>query len=288
MDPKLWSIYTIGTLMAAAALILVPSKEAGAVDDNVSFVELFKLHERWDGIAFENPYEFEACVDGAGVTGATVTLPDDVTQVTLETDPDEHDYCYFEQFASATELDIAFPDGEYTFEIFIPGGSDFKTVDFSTTYSQPKAWLDVIEPDHDATNVPHDSDLDVTWDVEMESMCTVGVDCFDGIAFFLHEDVTDEDVDEQFPLVDATGVTVLAEKLEPGKTYDIELETWNGFVDLSGTQETDLGDAIDLVAIWEDLNMTEFTTVPEPAAVVMQISVLATLGWLARRRRNLR
>jgi uncharacterized protein (TIGR03382 family) len=34
--------------------------------------------------------------------------------------------------------------------------------------------------------------------------------------------------------------------------------------------------------------MTEFTTVPEPAAGLLQISVLATLGWLARRRRNLR
>jgi len=289
MDPKLRSICSIGTLMAAAALVLAPSKAAAQVVDNVSFVELFKLHERWDGTAFENPYEFEACVEGDGVTFVTVTVPTATPRVETLTDPwEDGEFCWSEEFADADALNAKYPNGEYTFAILTLTGSDSKSVDFSPTYSEPGAWLRVTAPTDGATGVPHDSDLNVTWAPESKPGCPAG-DCFDGIEFFLIDDALDHDVFEEFLLPTELGVTVPASILQPDTPYEIEVGTYNGLIDLSGTQTTDdLLDPIDLVAIWEDLNMTEFNKVPEPAAGLLQISVLATLGWLARRRRNLR
>ena len=283
MDLKLRRICSIGTLMAAAALVLAPSKVTGA-PDNVEFVELFKLIDRSDGIPIGNPWEFEACVEGDGVTGATITVPGNGTPLPLQ-DEGDGDYCYVEKFAGKTDLDTAFPNGMYTFNISTLDGPDSKGVSFME--SEPGAWLDVTAPANGASGVPHDSDLDVTWDLERKPTCPVG-DCSDGIEFFLIDDVLDHDVFEDFLLPTETDVTVPASILQPGTMYEIEIGTYNGLIDLSGTQTTGSGDTIDLVAIWEDINVTSFTTVPEPAALVMQISVLATLGWLARRRRNLR
>ena len=103
MDLKLRRICSIGTLMAATALVLAPSKAAAPVEDNVEFVELFKLFDRADGNPI--PYEFEACVSGAGVTGATIKLLPDGTPEPLG-DEGEGEYCYVEKFASATALKL--------------------------------------------------------------------------------------------------------------------------------------------------------------------------------------
>ncbi len=76
MAPRFRGICTIGMLLAAAALVLAPPEQAGA-QDNVENIELVKFIQRIDGAFTDpvNPYEFEACVSGSSVTGATVTVP---------------------------------------------------------------------------------------------------------------------------------------------------------------------------------------------------------------------
>ncbi len=162
MVPKFRGICTIGMLMAAAALVLAPPEQAGA-HDNVEYVELVKVIWRIDG-AFQdpvNPYEFEACVGGFGVTGATVTVPTVPTRDETLLSLGLGEFCFSSRFASAGALDTDFPNGLYVFTITTVAGSDSKSVSFSA--SEPKGYLEITAPAHWATGVDSNSDLSVTW-----------------------------------------------------------------------------------------------------------------------------
>jgi hypothetical protein len=262
--------------------------DPSAATDGGDPIELVATWEDINATDPMEPYEFEACVgDGGGVTGATITLPDTVTQHTLMQDPEDDGFCFFQGFGTANDLDTAFPNGSYTFDITTVDGMDSRAVSF--TFSEPKGYLAFTAPT-DGASVPDDSDLSVTWTLtEKVAGCVSGGDCGDGILFFLFDEETDEDLVTQLLMIDAPGTTVLAADLQPNTDYSLELETYNGTIDLSGAQTTVGGDPIELVSIWEDINSIHVTTVvPEPGAVLLQLSAFATLGWLARRRRSRR
>jgi hypothetical protein len=255
---------------------------------NIEFVELFKLAYRYDGTLVSMPYELEACVGGGGITGATITFTGNPNPpFDLMSDPGEGDFCFFQEFDTAGELDTAFPNALYTFDIATIDGMDSKTVDFN--FTEPEGYLEITAP-VDGESVPHDSDLTVTWTLtEKVAGCIVAGDCGDGIGFFLGDDFTDQDVVEQLLAIDDPGTTVLAVNLEPNTDYGLEVETYNGVIDFSGLEVTTNGDSIEeFITIWEDVNSLNIRAVPEPGAVLQQLSGFATLAALAWRRRKLR
>jgi hypothetical protein len=255
---------------------------------NIEFVELFKLVYRYDGTPVSMPYELEACVGGGGITGATITFTGNPNPpFDLMSDPGEGDFCLFQEFNTAGELDTAFPNALYTFDIATIDGMDSKTVDFN--FTEPEGYLEITAP-VDGESVPHDSDLTVTWTLtEKVAGCIVAGDCGDGIGFFLGDDFTDQDVVEQLLAIDDPGTTVLAVNLEPNTDYGLEVETYNGVIDFSGLEVTTNGNSIEeFITIWEDVNSLNIRAAPEPGAMLQQLSGFATLAALAWRRRKLR
>ena len=77
--------------------------------------------------------------------------------------------------------------------------------------------------------------------------------------------------------------------LVPDTDYGLEIETYNGVLDFSGSEVTTSGDPIEqFITIWEDINSIQVRTVPEPGAVLQQLSGFAALAALAWRRKKLR
>ncbi len=102
-------------------------------------------------------------------------------------------------------------------------------------------------------------------------------------------DFADEEAGAELLPISAPGTTVLAVDLEPNTDYGLEVETYNGVIDFSGLEVTTSGDSIEeFIAIWEDVNSLNIRAVPEPGAVLQQLSGFATLAALAWRRRKLR
>jgi hypothetical protein len=255
---------------------------------NIEFVELFKLVDRYDGTLVSMPYELEACVGGGGITGATITFTGNLNPpFDLIHDPWEGDFCFSQEFNTAGELDTAFPNALYTFDIATIDGVDSKTVDFN--FTEPEGYLEITAP-ADGESVSPDSDLTVTWTLtEKVAGCIVASDCGDGIGFFLFDEYADQDLVEQLLAIGDPGTTVLAVNLEPNTDYGLEVETYNGVIDFSGSEVTTGGDSIEeFITIWEDINSIQVRTAPEPGAVLQQLSGIATLAALAWRRRKLR
>ncbi len=259
MAPKFRGICTIGTLMAAAALVLAPPEQAGA-QDNVEFVELIKMLVRDDGVADPvDPYEFEACVVGSGVTGATLTAPTMPTpRVDLLSDLGYGEFCTSSKFSSLSALDTQFPNGLYTFTITTIDGIDSKSVNL--TGGEPEGYLEITAPMADATLVDSETDLSISWTLTEKVLgCIAGGTCGDGIGLFVFDELqTSDDIVEQLLAIDATGYLVGAAALQPGTQYTVEAVTYNGLIDFAAI--TDGGDAIELLALWGDLNAIGFTT----------------------------
>ena len=255
---------------------------------DIEFVELFKLVDRYDGALVSMPYEFEACVGGGGITGATITFTGNPNPpYDLMSDPEEDDFCFSQEFGTPGDLDTAFPNAVYTFEITTIDGTDSKAVDFD--FAEPEGYLDITAP-VDGANVPDDSDLSVTWTLTEKVVgCIIGGTCGDGILFFLIDQFADQDVVIEQLAIDDPGTIVPAVDLVPDTDYGLEIETYNGVIDFSGSEVTTSGDSIEqFITIWEDINFIHFRAVPEPGALLQQLSGFAALAALAWRRKRLR
>jgi MYXO-CTERM domain-containing protein len=64
--------------------------------------------------------------------------------------------------------------------------------------------------------------------------------------------------------------------------YDLELATYTG--ELALPTATNGGDAVTLVAIYQDINNTSFITVPEPGGALLGLVGLGAAGLVTRRR----
>ncbi len=234
------------------------------------------------------PYEIEACVGGGGITGATITFTGSLDPpFDLMQDPEGGDFCFSQEFGTAGDLDTAFPNALYTFDITTIDGMDSKTVDFN--FTEPEGYLEITAP-VDGASVPDDSDLSVTWTLtEKVAGCIIGGTCGDGIGFFLIDEFADQDVVIELLAIGDPGTSVLAADLAPSTDYGVEVETYNGVIDFSGSEVTTSGDSIEqFITIWEDINSIQVRTVPEPGAVLQQLSGFAALAALAWRRKKLR
>ena len=97
------------------------------------------------------------------------------------------------------------------------------------------------EPGRRSSSANSTRKLDVTWILEQGNPArTIGVDCGDGIAFFLAEVQGDFDVVTDISLpTTATDKLVPSSNLIEGREYHIEVETFTGGVKSTMDGETD-------------------------------------------------
>ncbi len=104
-------------------------------------------------------------------------------------------------------------------------------------------------------------------------------DCGDGISLFLGIQVPETEVFDSTDLpITTTSETVPANLLEPGIQYELEVETFTGGG--FGTN-TDMGDPVFVRDLYEDINVTQFTTLPEPGTAALGLAGLGATGLLA-------
>jgi hypothetical protein len=275
---RLWAI---GGLLA-----LLPGGAAsgGIVPDLVDFVEILKGVDRNDGVVMPiEPYFVEICVEGfvneAPVGTATVTLPGAQQPIAI---PLGLANCLEGGFDTQQELDAAYPTGTYLFNFSKGGDTDSLSLAFNET--APQAFPQIISPADEATGVDPDVDLQVSWSLSALSCPPTGsiFDCGDGISLFLGIQVPETEIFDSTNLaIDATSETVPASALEPGIEYELEVETFTGGG--SGTN-TDMGDPVSTLTLFEDINVTQFTTLPEPGPAALGLVGLGAVGLLAGRR----
>jgi len=172
--------------------------------------------------------------------------------------------------------------GDYVFDVIGASAADSKMLDFQAT--EPGGYLDIMNP-FDGALVPDDQDLDFTWALVEESSgagCVGGMSCADELSAEIFE-FTPMDViaivDDRFPIT-TTGVLIPASDLNEGSVYDALIATSNGTSNPSDV--TDMGDPIVTSTAYEDINLMFFEAVPEPAAELLGISALLTLGAIRR------
>jgi hypothetical protein len=262
-------------------LVLLGPRGGGSMD--ITEIGVFKLIDRVDGTPIVNPYLFEACVAGIGITSATVSPPS-AAPIPLVLDP-SGEYCFEQPFADSAALDLAFPNGMYAFDIVGTGTSDSKTLDLQA--SEPGGYLEILNPFNGAA-VSDEQDLNYIWVLVEKSNgagCIVGTSCGDGIFVEIEEIggmISTTIVDELFPIT-ATGLLIPAADLFPDHLYDAAIETFTGSPNFGDM--TDMGDPTMTVAIYEDINQVFFTTgVPEPAAGLLSIAALLTVALVSRGR----
>jgi len=261
--------------------------EAGPGGDplDVAEISVLKQIERFDGVTADDPYRFEACVEGTGIQSAEVTPPGSGPMLLFEAE--EGRYCLFSFFENAADLELAYPDGMYVFDIFGSQGVDSKTL--SLQADEPGGYLEVLSP-LDGASVPDDEDLVITWSLVEKANgagCIAGMSCADEIsAKVLRLDFPDFDtiVDDRLPLT-ATGLAVSASDLVDGAEIDAAIATLNG-VSNPGDM-TDMGDSTVTRAGYADLNRVfVIVAIPEPTAGLLNAAALLTLAALRRGRRG--
>jgi formylglycine-generating enzyme required for sulfatase activity len=271
---------TTGTEALGFRLVLLDDPGGGAMD--VTEIGVSKLVERFDGTLASNPYAFEACVAGAGITSAQVTPPGAAPLPLWSISDDE--YCLFRFFGDSAALDSAFPNGMYAFDIFGSGAADSKTLDLQAT--EPGAYLEIINP-LEFAEVPDDQDLNFRWTLVEKSNgvgCVAGMSCADAIVAEIDE-FSQADfmtiINEELPIT-ATGILIPASDLTADNFYISMVGTRSGTPNFSDT--TDMGDPTVTLSVYEDINSLEFEAVPEPAAGLLGIAALLTVAVVSRGR----
>jgi hypothetical protein len=240
-----------------------------------------KLVDRFDGIPTEDPYLFEACVSGTGIMVAEVSPPG-ASPIQLIPDP-VGEHCFLDFFADSAALDLAYPNGTYSFFIFGTGGAtDSKTLDLLAT--EPGGYLDIINP-IDGAAVPENQDLNYTWALIEKSNgvgCIAGLSCADEISVEIDE-FSRTDImtilDEELPIT-ATGTMVPASDLYEDNLYESMIGTFTGTSNPSDM--TDMGDPTETTASYEDINRVSVVAVPEPFAGLLGITALLTVVGINR------
>jgi len=248
---------------------------------DVAGISVVKLVDRLDGATQADPYGFEACVEGTGIQDAEVTPPGSGA-ITLFP-AGEGRYCVDDFFPDAAELDLAYPNGMYVFDIFGTQGFDSKTL--SLQADEPGAYVEILSP-MDGATVPDDEDLVITWSLVEKANgvgCIAGTSCADELsAQVLRLSLPDFDtiVDDTLPLT-ATGLVVSASDLVDGSFIESSVATRNGASNPGDT--TDMGDPAVTRTAYEDVNrIGVIVEAPEPTARLLGAAALLALAALRR------
>jgi hypothetical protein len=252
-------------LFIAAVVTLIAADRATALD--IVDVSILYLEDHFDGVAGPTPFSLEVFVDGTDITGIDVTTPVGSTVANFSLSNIGGGEWEYESsgYVNAGALASDYNPGDYFFE-FTGAGPVTDDITLSFNPTAPTGFIDVQDPAHDATGVA--TSPTVTW-----------LDCSgcggDILNMWVINTVTLNDEDF-FETTDTNETTWNVGALLDANTLH-ELET--GVVSGGVTTETTTGlDSLEYGAGWENVNYTEFTTVPEPNTALLLLLGLVGLA----------
>jgi len=265
-------------LLVLTASILLASPTAWALD--IGYIEVLWLTDSVDGALAFDPFEMEmtvGLVDSAGVGAVEFVSSGSAGTVELTADGSEWGIDSGGTFANSAALFTAFPSGgSYTVNILdAPSSGGGSVLDsFSITLS-PIEVMDIIDiqsPLHGAT-VPVG-----------QSFSWANCSTCDGsrITGFLVDTLADSDVDA-FTTTDMSTTSWTPTGMVGGTNYEFEVLLGEYSHMLTAETSDLLSDGFTFVAGYENINLVNITTVPEPGTASLLALGLTSLG-LARRR----
>jgi hypothetical protein len=264
-------LFTFFFTLSSVLLLTVTS--ARALD--IVSIEFLFLEDRVAGVPGATPYMLEVEADGTNIDSIHVTTPvgSTVTDFWLSYDSFDGEWDYESiNYASSGDLTNAYNTGNYIIDIIGDSGGSVDQIILNFDPTQPSGFISGQSPSHGATGVS--TSPTVTWN-----------DCSSCGGNYINMWVIDAmtgDDEDWFSTTDMSETTWNVAAVLDGNTLH-ELEV--GIVNRSVTTETTslLSDSLQYTAGWENIDMTEFTTVPEPAT---GLSLLMGLVGLALFRRT--
>jgi hypothetical protein len=260
-------------LFIAALVTLCATDRASALD--IVDVSILYLEDRRNDVPGPTPFSLEVLVEGTDISDIDVTTPagSGVASFSL-VDEGGGEWEYSSSgYADSASLISDFNAGDYLFE-FTGTGAEFDQITLTFDPTAPTDFIDVQDPAHGSTGVA--TSPTVTW-----------LDCSgcggDLINMWVINTFTGDDEDS-FETTDTSETTWNVGAVLDGNTLH-ELET--GIVSGGVTVETTdlLSDSFDYGPGWENVNITEFTTLPEPNTASLLLLGLLGLARLRAARR---
>ncbi len=222
-----------------------------------------------DGILEDKPYSFWLCVNtSTDVNAVTVTPPApanspiSLVKWGLSMWSWENEDLY--EYSSLSGLRSNFPLGDYTFSF--NNGEDSITLTHNP--SEPTNYPEIIEPNHNANDVPRD--VTIKW------QSCVG----DGDGLRLHLwDETDFEMVEiyKYPYLDIEKTSWTLPILDMGHLYELEILLFDGISGQPSIKQTDQGDSFDYFDLFGHINTIEFTTSSYPSGPFYEYQIVPFL-----------
>ena len=225
-------------------------------------------------IASSNPYEFQAEIDngtsGSVLTSSTLTPPAGATgSVTFSPNGSNTHIKYKQYYASTSALNAAFPDGNYAFTINTSTPNTYSSTLALSGFTYPTDIPTISGATWSGGNLVIDPSVDTTlsWNTSNDLHLSFNVN---------NANISENALNSGSGL--PSSYMIAANTLLPGQTYMGQLDFANGVIDTSQISGV-MG-----AAYYQ--NSTQFTivTTPDPAAGILMLMGVVTLGLLARRR----
>lgn len=267
-------------IISAVAGLLVTGARAGATVTDVSYYDFGKIAmyvqtgNLTPAISTSNPYTFTSDIGygsmGSVLASSTLALPAGATgTVTYAANSGNAHLKYSQFYATAADLNAAFPDGNYTFTINTSTPNTYtSTLALSgVTYPTDIGTLSNTNWSGGALVIDPTQNYTFTWNASADLHLDFGVN-----NTAINESVFNSG--SGLP----SSYTMAANTLAPGQSYVGNLDFANAVTDTSQISGV-LG-----AAYYQ--NSTQFTiiTTPEPAAGILLLAGVAVIGLLARRK----
>jgi hypothetical protein len=258
--------------LTLSSVLLLTATSARALD--IVSIEFLFLEDRVNGVPGATPHMLEVEADGTNIDSINVTTPvgSTVTDFSLSYDSFSGDWEYESiNYATTGALTTAYNTGDYIIDIIGDSGASTDQITLTFNPTQPSGFISGQSPSHGATGVS--TSPTVTWN-----------DCSscggNYINMWVINTVTGDDED-MFSTTDTSETTWNVGAVLDGNTLH-ELEV--GIANRSVTTETTalLSDSLQYTAGWENIDITEFSTVPEPATGLSLLMGLVGLAFLRR------
>jgi len=261
------------TTLAVLAVMLVAGLVVPSVADALDIEEILinTAEDYLNGAAppYDPYWMEELAVVGTDIASVTVTPPGK-PPLSLVFDGEGWELFGNNQYATLAALRADYPVGDYLFSF--NGGADSVTVSYDPT--APSGIVD-LSSIHGRADVPWQTPT-FSWPAYAGTGNALDMCLFDPVA--------GSDLYEPPPVDIGETSWTLPGDLAPSHAYELEVSVYAVQGGEPATLETVGGDDFTYYPVFENINIAEFSTVPEPATVALM--GLGAVGLALRRRRK--